>query len=215
MFRINSLRNSKKYENNDDIFNRELEYIDVPYYKDNGDNEHTTQKTNESESEKEQEVKEQEVKEQEVKEQEEKEQEEKEQEEKIQDSINNTTQQTIANSTEEIIRKTPEKYRLTYKKIMSNDEKREWIENYINFKRLTKVIWSAIGMLLGYFVAKIFSYELFGTILFVLIFGGIGAVLAMNHVGNAVMEAISAEQSLIIEELLTELLNKQNQKEND
>jgi len=70
-------------------------------------------------------------------------------------------------------------------------------------------------MLLGYFVAKIFSYELFGTILFVLIFGGIGAVLAMNHVGNAVMEAISAEQSLIIEELLTELLNKQNQKEND
>lgn len=108
-----------------------------------------------------------------------------------------------------------EKYQLNYKRIISMEEKREWIEDYMSIKRFIKVVYALVGMLVGYGVAKLFAFEVFETIISILIIGGLGTLIAVNSAGKAVMAAITAEESIITEELLREMLNRQKCEEEE
>lgn len=98
-------------------------------------------------------------------------------------------------------------YSLKYRKVLSADDKRDWIENYINIKRFIAVIYAIIGLVVGYFIAKLFGSGVMGYIFWICVGCGIASALGTNAVGTAMMEAITAEQSMITEELLTEILN--------
>ena len=99
-------------------------------------------------------------------------------------------------------------YRLNYKKVLSDEEKREWIDKYIGIKRFVAGVWAFVGLGLGFVLARILGYGMdLPMVLFVLIGGGIGGALGTNAVGTAMMEAITAEQNIVTEELLTEILN--------
>ena len=101
---------------------------------------------------------------------------------------------------------------MKYKKVLSTSEKREWIERYIGIKKFVAGIYALIGLLVGILVANVFELGMGGYIVCILLGCGIASALGTNAVGTAMMEAITAEQSIITEELLTELLNN-SQKE--
>jgi len=109
-------------------------------------------------------------------------------------------------------RKVNKVYYLKYNKTLSTEEKREWIERYIGIKKFVAGIYALIGLLVGILVANVFELGMGGYIVCILLGCGIASALGTNAVGTAMMEAITAEQSIITEELLTELLNN-SQKE--
>ena len=98
-------------------------------------------------------------------------------------------------------------YNIKYRKVLSTEEKREWIEKYIGIKKFVAGIYAVIGLVVGILVAYLFQFGGGGYILCILLGCGIASALGTNAVGTAMMEAITAEQSIITEELLTELLN--------
>lgn len=98
-------------------------------------------------------------------------------------------------------------YRLNYEKTLSTEEKKEWIEKYIGIKKFIAGVYAVIGLLIGYFVARICGFDAGGYVFCCLIGGVIASAVGVNAVGAAMMDAITAEQNIITEELLTELLN--------
>ena len=98
-------------------------------------------------------------------------------------------------------------YNMKYIKVLSTSEKREWIERYIGIKKFVAGVYVLIGLLVGILVANVFEFGMGGYIVGILLGCGIASALGTNAVGTAMMEAITAEQSIITEELLTELLN--------
>jgi len=98
---------------------------------------------------------------------------------------------------------------LKYEKVLSTEAKREWIENFVNIKRFISAGWTCLGLLMGFFFGRILGYGADGIMILLILLGGlIGGVLGTNSVGAAMMKAIAAEQSIVNEELLTEILNK-------
>lgn len=110
---------------------------------------------------------------------------------------------------------TRQEYRLKYKKTMSTSEQREWIEKYISLKRFTAFMYTCVGTIIGFLIGRAMGYGWDFMMLVLLAVGaGIGGVVGTNSVGSAMMESITAEQSIVQEELLTEILNKMDKEKN-
>ena len=102
-----------------------------------------------------------------------------------------------------------------YEKVLSTEEKREWIENFVNIKRFVSAGWTCLGLLVGFLFGRLLGYGMdFTMIVFVLLGGFIGGVLGTNSVGAAMMKAIVAEQSIVNEELMTKILSKLEETDN-
>ena len=100
-------------------------------------------------------------------------------------------------------------YHLSYTKVLSTETKREWIESYASIKRFVYFVWALIGLGIGFAVARFLGYgwdvQMF---IFLLLGGTIGGLIGTNKVGSAMMQAIIAEQSIVNEEILKEILDK-------
>lgn len=100
-------------------------------------------------------------------------------------------------------------YRLKYDKVLSTSEKREWIEDYVNIKRFVSGFYTVLGIGIGFILGRLFEYGWDIEMMVLLFIGGaVGGILGKNSVGTAMMQAITAEQNIVNEEVLTEILNK-------
>ena len=100
-------------------------------------------------------------------------------------------------------------YRLNYTKVLSEESKREWIEGYASIKRFGYLVWILLGLGISFVVARYLGYGLDAEMFFFLMIGAVvGGVIGTNKVGAAMMQAIIAEQSVVNEELLKEILDK-------
>lgn len=102
----------------------------------------------------------------------------------------------------------PEEGIVTSEKSLSTEKQREWISSYIAIKRFTAGVLTLIGLVIGLFWGDYREYDIWGVLVCTLVGAGIGGVIGVNRVGAAMMQAITAEQSMVQEELLVKILEK-------
>ena len=93
-------------------------------------------------------------------------------------------------------------------KILSSDVQKEYIHYFIKIKQWIAIGMIIIGALIGLFVGNSLEFETIGIIICLFLGGLIGAIVGLNHVGSALMQSITAEQGVVTEEVLTEILSE-------
>lgn len=93
-------------------------------------------------------------------------------------------------------------------KTLSSDAQKEYIHYFIKIKEWMAIGMMIIGALLGLFVGNTLEFGIMGILICLFLGWVIGAIVGLNQVGSALMQAITAEQGVITEELLTEILNE-------
>ena len=93
-------------------------------------------------------------------------------------------------------------------KILSSDAQKGYIHYFIKIKQWIAIGIMIVGALIGLFVGNTLEFETIGIIICLVLGWVIGAIVGLNYVGSALMQAIAAEQGVVTEELLTEILSE-------
>lgn len=93
-------------------------------------------------------------------------------------------------------------------KALTTDSQKEYIYWYTKIKQWTLIGLMLLGLLIGVAVGNILELNTEGIAGCIIAGILIGGIIGLNHVGSSLMQAISAEQSVIIEEMLTEVLEE-------
>ncbi len=99
----------------------------------------------------------------------------------------------------------------TYEKVLSTEDKREWIANFVSIKRFVAAGWTCMGLGLGFILGRLLGDNVV-MVLLIILGGFIGGVFGTNSVGAAMMKVIAAEQSIVNEELLKKILKRLEEK---
>ena len=91
-------------------------------------------------------------------------------------------------------------------KTLSSGVQKEYIHYFIKIKEWMAIGIALVGALLGILSGNILEFDTLGIIISLFVGLVIGAIVGLNYVGSALMQAITAEQGVVTEELLTEIL---------